>query len=103
MLMSPEWTYAKEIEKNVEAVGFKDVKAVEKEGTWIFEDKDEALRYFFDGGNPGCVKMLQAWEELGHSVDEIKPVYGKALVEDYGDGKGGLKGTHQATFVVARK
>lgn len=103
MLMSPEWTYANEIERHVEAVGFKDVKAIEKQGTWIFEDKDEALRYFFDGGNPGCVKMLQAWQQRGHSVEDIKSVYEKALVDEYGDGKGGLKGSHQAMFVVAKK
>ena len=33
MLMSPEWTRAAEIKNNVEAVGFKDAKAVGKRGT----------------------------------------------------------------------
>ena len=102
-LMSPEWTYAQQVGKNVDAAGFKDVQAVKKEGTWVFENKDEALEYFFKGGNPGCEIMLKAWKEKGHVVEEIKGVYEKALVEAYGNGKGGLKGTHQATFVVARK
>ena len=103
MLMSPEWTCAKEIEGNVEAVGFKDVTAVEKQGTWTFDRVGEALEYFFDGGNPGCVKMIRAQEDEGRSVEKLKPVFEKALVDEYGDGKGGLRGPHRATFVIARK
>ncbi|KAL8847130.1 MAG: hypothetical protein Q9221_007836, partial [Calogaya cf. arnoldii] len=99
----PEWTVAKEIKENVEEVGFKDVRAIEKTGTWIFEDKNEALDYFFDGGNPGCVKMLQAWEDKGYSVEKVRPLFEKALEDEYGDGKGGLEGTHHVTFVIARK
>ena len=103
MLMSPEWTVAKEIKENVEEVGFKDVQAIEKTGTWVFEDANEALDYFFNGGNPGCVKILQAWEEKGQSVEKVKPLFEKALTEEYGNGKGGLEGTQLATFVIARK
>ncbi|KAL8931066.1 MAG: hypothetical protein Q9208_000168 [Pyrenodesmia sp. 3 TL-2023] len=81
MLMSPEWTVAKEIKENVEEVGFRDVQAVEKTGTWVFEDENEALEYFFDGGNPGCVKMLQAWEGKGAERRE-----GEAAVREGIDG-----------------
>ena len=48
MLISPEWARAVAVEKNVEAVGFKDVKAMEKLGTWVPEDKNLAL---------GCIAM----------------------------------------------
>ncbi|KAL8737572.1 MAG: hypothetical protein Q9181_001550 [Wetmoreana brouardii] len=103
MLMSPEWTVAKEIKENIQQVGFKDVTATEKTGTWGFEDANEALRYFFDGGNPGCVKMLQELEHRGQSLEEVRPISERALLDEYGDGKGGLMGTHYATFVIARK
>ncbi|KAL9595209.1 MAG: hypothetical protein Q9179_005075, partial [Wetmoreana sp. 5 TL-2023] len=103
MLMSPEWTVAKEIKENIQKAGFKDVTAIEKTGTWVFEDANEALDYFFDGGNPGCVKMLQALEHRGRSVEEVRPIFERALLDEYGDGKGGLKGTHYVTFVIARK
>lgn len=103
MLMSPEWTIAKEVAKNVEAVGFKDVKAVETERALLFTWVDDAMDYFFEGGNPGCVKMLKAWEDMGHGVEEVKDGMKKALEEEYGDGRGGLRGMHHATLVTAWK
>ena len=103
MLMSSERTRATEVEKNVEAVGCKYLKAVEELETWVFVDKMVALEYFFYGGNPVCVKMLRAWEERGQSVENVKPIFEMALEDEWGDGKGGLKGIHHATFVVARK
>ena len=56
-----------------------------------------------DGGTPRCVSMLRAWEERGQSVEKGKPIFEKALEDDWGGGKGGLKGIHHATFVIARK
>ena len=103
MLMSPEWTIAKEVAKNVEAVGFKDVQAVETQRPLLFTWVDDGMDYFFNGGNPGCVKMLQVWKDMGHGVEEVKDGMKKALEEEYGDGRGGLRGMHHATLVTAWK
>ena len=66
----------------------------------MFEGNNVALEYFFDGGIPGCVKMLWAWEE---SVDKRKPIFEKGLEDERGGEKGGLKGIHRARFVIASK
>lgn len=47
--------------------------------------------------------MLRAWEERGKRVERGKLVFEKALEDVWGDGKGGLKGIHYATFVIGRK
>ena len=59
--------------------------------------------FFGDVGTPRCVSMLRAWEERGQSVEKGKPIFEKALEEDWGDGKGGSKGILHATIVIARK
>lgn len=103
MLMSPDWTIAQKVVKNVEAVGFKDVRAVETERMLVFTWVKDAMEYFFEGGNPGFVKMVKAWEDMGHGVEEVKGGMKKALEEEYGNGKGGLMGMHKATLVTAWK
>lgn len=92
-LMISEWNCTEEVEKNVAEVGFKDAKAVEKDGAWVFENRDEALECFFERATWDLSMNVKAWERRGHSTEKVKEVYENVLVGECGDGKGELKGT----------
>ena len=82
-IMDKEWTDPTEVEKGLAKVGFEDIKLTKVNGSWRWESYEALANYFFDGGNPGNVKMLDAWTDLRRSIDEVRPLFQKVVEEEY--------------------
>lgn len=102
-LMDLEWTYAENVERSLERVGFKNVKVRSTYQPWHWESVKPALEYFFDGQNPVIEKFHRSWTEKGWSIDDIKPIYKQKLEEAYGQNDGSLKGPVSVCLALAQK
>ena len=75
-----EWTYAFEVERSLENVGFKDVEVETMEPPWEFH-VDDAMKFWTDGNHPGNNKIKQSFEDRQGSLEEAYP-YFKQIIFD---------------------
>ncbi|KAL8823179.1 MAG: hypothetical protein Q9191_006099 [Dirinaria sp. TL-2023a] len=101
--MHEEWTHPEMVKKGLIAANFKDVEIRTKEELWPWENVDAAMHYFFDGHNPMNEELHRWWQDLGRSLDEVKPVFGRKLREAFGREDGSLEGPLFICLAIARK
>ncbi|KAG8526368.1 uncharacterized protein KY384_000361 [Bacidia gigantensis] len=102
-LMAEQWTFREEVEKRIREAGFVDVNVWETQKSPTFPNVEQLAAVFIEGRNPALQKMINSWIVLGRSMDEMLPLFTKALVELYGRPDGTLVGPVHACLSTARK
>ena len=103
ILLHPEWTYAKMVEKELAKAGFKGVEVRSKLQPWRWDSTKPALEYFFDGRNPEVEKYHASWTERGGNIDSLRPIFKRKLQEAFGQSDGSLEGPVDVCLATARK
>ena len=101
--MHEAWTRPEKVKKALMAANFKDVEIRTREDNFWWESVDAAIHYFFDGHNPMNDEFHRWWQDLGRSLDEVRPVFGRKLREAFGREDGSLEGPVFICLAIARK
>ncbi|KAK4693304.1 hypothetical protein P7C71_g4071, partial [Lecanoromycetidae sp. Uapishka_2] len=102
-IMNENWTDPEQVKAGLQEAGFKDVVLVTEKWPWTWASSEEFIDYFIEGGNPGNQRQIDAWNVLGRSVDEVRPIFKRVVESDYGQPDGQIKGYVPAHLVTARK
>lgn len=103
IMMDPEWTRAENVEKGLVKAGFSGVEVRRQSYSWKWDGVEEALGYFFEGGNPEIEKEHRSWTERGGRLEDVRPRMGRRLKEAYGKRDGSLEGPVSVSMAIARK
>ena len=101
--MPSRWTRAEEVKSALVELGWRDVQVREESTVWRWENSEESVKYFFDGGHPGNENMVRMFKEKGGDLEELRGVFEKVVVEEYGKEDGHLEGSVPASLATARK
>ncbi|KAF6219725.1 hypothetical protein HO133_003550 [Letharia lupina] len=103
MIMPAEWTLAENVKAGLEKAGFGDVDVWVENVAWRWDSVEALSGYYFEGGNPGNVKVLDSFKALGGKVDEARPIFERIIKEECGKEDGSVELRVPATLATARK
>ena len=103
LLMSEKWTRAAAVKAGLEEVGFRDVNVSEERQMWKWESVQELNEYFFEGGNPGNVLMVEPFLKMGGDMGEARRRFDGLVGEMYGVKGGRVQCEVLASFAVGWK
>ena len=101
-LMDPAWTWAANVQNGLEKGGFKDVVVWVEDLVWRWESGEALARYFFEGGNPFNVMVIESFEKRGGDVKEVRRIYERVVTEELGKRDGTVEIPIPATLATAR-
>ena len=104
LVTSPTWAVPELIKENLEKAGFKDVQTKQVVTHWRWSSPDEMTNWFFDGGNPVCMRWHEALlEEYGGKVGDMREEFHKELEKEYKEEGGQLVKDEMVNLTIARK
>ena len=101
--MGPEWTLGENVQAGLVKAGFKDVEVWVENLAWQFESVEAIVEYFFDGGNPACVRVIDSFKARGGDMAKARSMYERGIKEECGREDGSLAVPIPATLATARK
>ena len=102
-VMGEEWTLDTNVRAGLEKAGFKDIDVRKEDQVWKWESTEELGRYFFDGGHPSNVKVIESFKEDGGDVEKARATYMRVIKEDFSARDGSVEIQIRATLATARK
>lgn len=103
MLMGASWTLASNVKAGLETAGFTDVDVRVEDLYWRWDSLEAVSKYFFDGGNPANLKLINHFKARGGDVDEVKPHFDRILQDVHGLEDGEIVLHVVASLATARK
>ena len=102
-VMGEEWTLDTNVRAGLEKAGFKDVEVWKEDQAWKWESAEELGRFFFEGGNPGNVKVIESFKTDGGDLEKARATYVGVVKEYFSAGDGSVEVQIPATLATARK
>lgn len=103
MVMGKEWTLSSNVRAGLEGAGFKDVDVWVEDLVWRFESAEALAGYYFDGGNPANVKVIESFKARGGDVGKARALYEKVAKQEFSQEDGSIGVQIPATLATARK
>ena len=102
-VMEAGWTLTANVQAGLEKAGFKDVKVWEENLTWQWESAEALAGYYFDGGNPANMKVIESFKARGGDIEQARTMYVTIVKEEHGSGDESVEVQIPATLATARK
>ena len=102
-VMDAEWTFAGNVEAGLCRAGFQDVEVWEEDVPWRWDSAEAMSKYFFDGGNPANLKMINAFKARGGDVDEARRIFDGLIKGESGREDGSIELRVSVTLAMACK
>ena len=103
MVMDAKWTYVKSVGAGLEEAGFEAVESWEESLPWRWEGVEAVSKYFFEGGNPGNLAMIDSFKTPGVNIDEVRSIFDRIVQEESGQKDGSIELHAPATLAIARR
>ena len=103
MLMETDWTLIENVIAGLAKAGFKDVHAWEETIPWIWDSVEHLSKYFFEGGNPVHVGMIDSFKARGGNVDEARSIFERVIEDEYSQKDGSIEIQVLVNLATARK
>ena len=102
-VMGAEWTLTANVRAGLERAGFQGVEVWEENLSWRWESAEAWAGYYFDGGNPANMKVIESFKARGGDIEQARTMYVGIVKEEYGSGDGSVEVQIPATLATARK
>lgn len=104
MVTNPKWSSAEQIKENLEKVGLKGVETRQMVTHWRWQNAEEMVKFFFEGGNPVEGRWVESWvEEYGGRVEDVRRAFVEEVEREYERQGAWLVKGEGVNWSVARK